>query len=71
MFRNYLKIAFRSLMKNKLFSSINVFGLALGMACSLLIGLWVKDELSYDRFLPDAESIPLTCLGLEGAARTL
>ncbi|MBC3786165.1 ABC transporter permease [Spirosoma utsteinense] len=57
MFRNYLKIAFRSLMKNKLYSSINVFGLALGMACSLLIGLWVKDELSYDRFLKDAESI--------------
>ncbi|ADB40570.1 ABC transporter permease [Spirosoma linguale] len=57
MFRNYLKIAFRSLMKNKLFSSINVLGLALGMACSLLIGLWVRDELSYDRFLPNAESI--------------
>ncbi|MFD2935888.1 ABC transporter permease [Spirosoma flavum] len=57
MFRNYAKIAFRSLMKNKLYSSINVFGLALGMACSLLIGLWVKDELSYDRFIPDAESI--------------
>ncbi len=57
MFRNYVKIAFRSLMKNKLYSSINVFGLALGMACSLLIGLWVKDELSYNRFLNDAESI--------------
>ncbi|SOD89214.1 ABC transporter permease [Spirosoma fluviale] len=57
MFRNYVKIAFRSLMKNKLYSSINVFGLALGMACSLLIGLWVKDELSYNRFLNNAESI--------------
>ncbi|AKD57615.1 ABC transporter permease [Spirosoma radiotolerans] len=57
MFRNYLKIAVRSLMKSKLYSGINVFGLALGMACSLLIGLWVKDELSYDRFLPDAERI--------------
>ena len=57
MFRNYLKIAVRSLLKHKLYASINVFGLALGMACSLLIGLWVKDELSYDRFLPDADHI--------------
>ncbi len=57
MLRNYLKIAYRSLLKNKLFSAINVFGLALGMACALLIGLWVMDELSYDRFLPDAENI--------------
>ena len=57
MFRNYLKIAVRSLLKNKLYSSINVLGLALGMACSLLIGLWVADELSYDRFLPDAGEI--------------
>ncbi len=57
MFRNYLKIAWRSLAKNKLFSGINVFGLALGMACGLVIGLWVSDALSYDRFLPDAERI--------------
>ncbi|GAB3489577.1 ABC transporter permease [Spirosoma knui] len=57
MFRNYFKIAVRSLLKHKLYASINVFGLALGMACSLLIGLWVKDELSYDRFLPDADKI--------------
>ncbi|GAB4021897.1 ABC transporter permease [Spirosoma koreense] len=57
MLRNYLKIAVRSLLKHKLYSSINVLGLALGMACSLLIGLWVKDELSYDRFLPDADRI--------------
>ncbi len=57
MLRNYLKIAYRSLLKNKLFSAINVFGLALGMACSLLIGLWVMDEMSYDRFLPDAKSL--------------
>ncbi|ADB38184.1 protein of unknown function DUF214 [Spirosoma linguale DSM 74] len=57
MIRNYLKIALRNLAKNKLFTGINVFGLALGMACSLLIGLWVSDELSYDRFLPNAEHI--------------
>jgi hypothetical protein len=57
MFRNYVKIAFRSLLKHKLYSGINVFGLALGMACALLIGLWVRDELSYNRFLPNAKAI--------------
>ncbi|GAB3953701.1 ABC transporter permease [Spirosoma harenae] len=57
MLSNYVKIAIRSLLKHKLFSLINILGLALGMACSLLISLWVKDELSYDRFLPDADRI--------------
>ncbi|WP_111626989.1 ABC transporter permease [Larkinella arboricola] len=57
MLRNYIKIAWRSLLKNKLFSFINIFGLALGMSCSLLIGLWVKDELSHDRFLPHLNEI--------------
>jgi predicted permease len=57
MLRNYIKIAIRSLLKHKLYSGINVFGLALGMACALLIGLWVRDETSYNRFLPNAESI--------------
>ncbi len=57
MLTNYLKIAYRSLLKNKLFSGINIFGLALGMACALLIGLWVSHELSYDRFLPGVENI--------------
>jgi putative ABC transport system permease protein len=44
MLRNYLKTAWRNLARNKVFSFINVFGLALGMACSLLIFLWVQDE---------------------------
>ena len=57
MFRNYLKVALRSLLKQKLYSGINVLGLTLGMACALLIGLWVRDELSYDRFLPDADNV--------------
>ena len=59
MLTNYLKIALRTLWRNKLFSAINIFGLALGMTCALLIGLWVRDEISYDRFLPDAESVYL------------
>jgi len=57
MIRNYLKIAWRSLLKNRLFSAINIVGLALGMSCSLLIWLWVKDELSYDRFLPELDRL--------------
>src|SRR5262245_37427069 len=50
MFKNYLKTAFRNLWKNKAFSSINIMGLALGLACSLLIMLWVNDEYNVDAF---------------------
>ena len=50
MLRSYIKIAWRNLLKNKTFSFINILGLALGMACSLLIILWVQDELRMDRF---------------------
>jgi len=57
MIRNYFKIAWRNLANNKLYTGINIAGLALGMACALLIGLWVHDELSYDRFLPDAKNL--------------
>ncbi len=57
MIKNYFKITWRNLMKNKIFSFINIFGLATGMACSLLIFLFVKDETSYDRFNKDAGNI--------------
>lgn len=57
MFRNYFKIAFRNLWKNKGLSFINIFGLASGMACSLLIFLFVADEISYDRFNAGADRI--------------
>ena len=57
MFDKYIKIAFRNLWKNKGFSVVNIFGLALGVACSLLIFLFVKDEVSYDRFHKDADNI--------------
>ncbi len=50
MLKNYFKTALRSLWKQKGFSSINLIGLALGMACSLLILLWVQDERSVDAF---------------------
>jgi len=50
MFKNYFKIAWRNLFRNKAFSAINILGLALGMACSLLIMLWVQDERNVDGF---------------------
>ena len=50
MLKNYLKIAWRNLVKNKTFSIINILGLATGLCCFLLIALYVMDELSYDRF---------------------
>jgi putative ABC transport system permease protein len=52
MFRNYLKIAWRTTLHNKVYSMLNIFGLAAGMAVALLIGLWVINQYSYDRFLP-------------------
>ncbi|HYE56511.1 MAG TPA: ABC transporter permease [Chitinophagaceae bacterium] len=57
MFTHYLKIVGRSLWKSKGFSFINIFGLAVGMACSLLIFLYVTDEKSYDTFHKDAKNI--------------
>ena len=57
MFKNYLKIALRNLWKNKGFSAINILGLAIGLACFLLITLYVVDELSYDRFHKKADRI--------------
>jgi putative ABC transport system permease protein len=50
MFRNYFKIAFRNLWRNKTFTAINVFGLAIGISSCLLILLFVQHELSYDKF---------------------
>lgn len=50
MIKNYLKVAWRNIIRNKTFSLINVMGLALGLACSLLIMLWVRDEHGVDGF---------------------
>jgi len=50
MFTNYLKVAFRQLIRQRGYSFINIIGLTIGMACFILIGLWVQDELSFDRF---------------------
>ncbi len=50
MLRNYFTIAFRNLLKNHVYSFINIGGLAVGMAVAILIGLWIYDELSYDKY---------------------
>ena len=57
MIKNYIKIAFRNLWKQKGFSAINILGLSLGMACSLLILLWVKDEKSVDAFHKNGKNL--------------
>ncbi|MFN8306816.1 MAG: ABC transporter permease [Ferruginibacter sp.] len=57
MFKNYLKVALRNLWKNKGYSAINIFGLAIGLATCLLIALYVTDELSYDRHFKNADRI--------------
>jgi len=57
MLRNYFKITVRIIKKSKVYSFINISGLAVGMACCILILLWVKDELSFDRFHENAEMI--------------
>ena len=57
MIKNYFKIAFRNLVKNKFYTSINIIGLAVGIATCLLILLYVLDELSYDRYNTKANRI--------------
>jgi putative ABC transport system permease protein len=57
MFKNYLKIALRNIKRHKSYSSINIIGLSIGLACCILIFLWINDELSYDRFHPNANRI--------------
>ncbi|MEO8110887.1 MAG: FtsX-like permease family protein [Ginsengibacter sp.] len=53
MFKNYFKVAWRNLIKDKQFSFLNLIGLSTGLACALLIYLWVSDELSIDKFNKD------------------
>lgn len=57
MFKNYFKTALRNFTKNKLFSSINIFGLSIGLATCLIIGIYVHHELSYDKFNENADRI--------------
>src|SRR5690348_1006021 len=57
MFRNYLVTALRNLARHKLYSFINIAGLAVGLACAIFIILFVRDELSYDKWIPGTENL--------------
>ncbi|MBO6525219.1 MAG: ABC transporter permease [Balneolaceae bacterium] len=64
MLKNYLKIAFRNILKNKFYSFLNILGLAIGITSAVLIIIYVQDELSYDNFQPNVENKYV--IGLEG-----
>lgn len=70
MFKNYFKIAWRNIVKGKLYSVINISGLAIGIACCLLIGLYVFEELRYDRFHEDADQIHRVNLTLSNESKS-
>src|SRR5690606_21132261 len=57
MYKRYFKIGWRNLLRNKGYSAINIGGLALGMAVAMLIGLWVQDELSFNKYHQNYETI--------------
>ena len=57
MFRNYLTVGVRALLKSRVYAAINILGLAIGMAACLLILLYVRYEMSYDAWLPNARNI--------------
>ncbi|MCA1741886.1 MAG: ABC transporter permease, partial [Bacteroidales bacterium] len=57
MIRNYFRVAIRNISRHKVFTFLNIAGLAIGMSASMLILLWVQDELSYDKFNKKGENI--------------
>jgi putative ABC transport system permease protein len=57
MFGNYLTTALRNIVRYKLYSFINIAGLAVGLACAIFIILFIRDEISYDRWIPDSENL--------------
>ena len=57
MFRNYLAASIRNLLRNRLYTAINIAGLGVGFAAALLIGLFIRDELSYDQFFADSDRV--------------
>ena len=74
MFRNFLKISFRNLWKNRLYSLINIVGLAVGLTCVLLVTLFVKDEFSFDKFhakSPQIFRVTTTLINKEGTQQTV
>ena len=70
MFNNYMKVAFRNIARYKAFSFINITGLAVGMACCILIFLWVEDERSYDQFHEKGENLYIVATHIKYGSRT-
>lgn len=66
MIKNYIKITWRHIRNNKIYSFINIMGLAVGMGCCILILLWVQDELSFDKFHQNYSDIYRTIPELQG-----
>lgn len=66
MFKNYLTIAFRNIKKHKMYSFINISGLAIGISACCLILLWVQDEISYDNYHENLDQIYKVVLNVEG-----
>jgi putative ABC transport system permease protein len=66
MLKNYLKIAFRNLRRKKVYSIINILGLSIGIASSILIFLWVSEEMSYDRFHKNGDRIYRVIIDFDG-----
>ena len=62
MFKNYFKTAWRNLGKNRMHSFINIFGLAIGMAVAILIGLWIYNELSFNKYFKNYDRIAAVML---------
>ena len=71
MIRNYLTVALRNLLRQPLYSLINIVGLAIGMAACMLIVLYIQDELSYDRYHPDADRIYRIVDDIESGRQTI
>jgi putative ABC transport system permease protein len=57
MFRNYLTVALRNIVRHKLYSFINIAGLTFGLTCAIFVILFVRDQLSYDRWIPGTENL--------------
>ncbi|MBK7871016.1 MAG: ABC transporter permease [Saprospiraceae bacterium] len=70
MIKNYFKIAFRNLWRDKAFSFINILGLSLGMICVILILFYIMDELSYDKHFKDSDRIHRIAIAIENANKT-
>jgi putative ABC transport system permease protein len=71
MLKNYLKIAWRNLVKHKLFSLINIFGLALSLSVCMIVMVQVKDDLSYDLFHPFTDRTYRILSGISQRCETL